>query len=108
MAKRKTIGDNPLDPIMPDQVMRPTEAITQPEKPSRNPVSSAKANRSSRQAPAAPESTKRTTSPSPSSAKTGAQAPSPTELIDRIKSLEQQTYYIEWLVGGAILIALLL
>jgi len=66
MAKRKTIGENPLDPIAPDRTMRRTDE------------SAAAAN-----AQSVDPATGRTGTPAP--ATQVAQPPSPADLVNRVR-----------------------
>ena len=84
MAKRKTIGVNPLDTLVPD-----------PKPGQWN------------KSPAAAQA--RSAGPSvPAPAAQVAPPPSPADLVNRVQSLEKENEFIKWLVGGAILLALLL
>lgn len=103
MAKRKTIGVNPLDTLVPDP---------KPDQPSKSPAA-AQARSAGRSAGSAktPISRSRPTvknSTVPAPAAQVAQPPAPANLISRIESLEKQNIYITWLVGGGILLLLLL
>jgi len=106
MAKRKTIGENPLDGIVPNPA-----SSRQEDKPAgQKPQSSI---------PASPASARRPAQPAPASRKpeigSGAHvrvapshAPSQKDLLSRIQSLEEQNAWIKWLAYGAIGLALLL
>jgi hypothetical protein len=103
MAKRKTIGVNPLDTLVPD---------LKPDQRSKSPAAA--------QA--------RSAGPSPDSARTPAprgrlkvkdntvtapaaqiaQPPSPADLMNRVQSLEKENAFIKLLVAGAILLAIML
>jgi hypothetical protein len=103
MAKRKTIRINPLDTLVSD----PTASRTGESH------AAAKA-----QSAGPTASVARTTTPgsqpkvkdgdAPAQAAKVTQLPSPADLVRRIQSLEQQNVYLGWLVGGAILLAVLL
>lgn len=106
MAKRKTIGENPLDAIVPDPV-----AGRQKDKPA--------AQKPQSPIPASPASTRRTMQPAPASRKpekgattpaqvTQSQPPTQKDLLSRIQSLEEQNAWVKWLAYGAIGLALLL
>jgi hypothetical protein len=82
MATRKTIRVNPLDSLVPDSTTHQT------------PIS--------RNQPKARDSHL------PVLASQIAEPPSPADLSSRIQSLEEQNKYISWLLGGAILLAVLL
>jgi hypothetical protein len=90
MAKRKTIGENPLDAV-PDRTARHQEETSAATNP--------------RPASAAIKFEKGTAT---SVQTTRTQSPPPQDLLSRIQSLEEQNEYIKWLVGGAILLAVLL
>lgn len=103
MAKRKTIGVNPLDPLVPDpKPVQPSEspaaAKAQPAGPSAG----------SARTPASRSRKKIKADPLPAPAAQVAQTPSPADLVNRVQSLEKENAYIKLLVGGAILLALLL
>ena len=98
MARRKTIGDNPLDAI---------EATSQ--RPA-VPVSPTESRRPAREALAAVE-LETGIATSLHAGRTQAlvlQAPDQLDLLGRIKSLEEQNVLMRWLVYGAIGLALLL
>jgi hypothetical protein len=82
MATRKTIRVNPLDSLVPDSTTHQTPT--------------------SRNQPKAKDSHL------PVLATQIAQPPSPANLSSRIQSLEEKSEYMMWLVGGAILLAVLL
>jgi hypothetical protein len=82
MATRKTIRVNPLDSLVPDPTTHQTST--------------------SRNQPKARDSHL------PALATQIAKPPSPADLSSRIQSLEEQNKYISWLLGGAILLAILL
>jgi hypothetical protein len=103
MAKRKTILVNPLDSLVPDpmtpqtgespaavetQFVGPASVITRAPTPSSQPRG--KDNNAS------------------SPATQVAQPPSPADVFSRIQSLEEQNEYMRWVVGGAILLAIML
>ncbi|NGZ11967.1 MAG: hypothetical protein CV088_21800 [Nitrospira sp. LK70] len=98
MAKRKTIRANPLDSLIPD-----------PERPLEH-----SSNRSV--SPPAGRKAKPLAQPIQAQIKTADMPrsiepqtpPQSTDLMHRIESLEQQSCYLGWLAGGAILLALLL
>lgn len=108
MAKRKTIGENPLDTIVPDRTTREKEqtaAATNPR--SAVPISTAETRLPARPASATVKSEKGTVISVPTS-RTQSPAPTQQDLLGRIQSLEEQNKYISWLLGGAILLAVLL
>jgi hypothetical protein len=82
MATRKTIRVNPLDTLVPDSTTQRTPT--------------------SRNQPKAKDSHL------PMLITQIAQPPSPGDLSSRIHSLEEKNEYMMWLVGGAILLAVLL
>ena len=103
MAKRKTIRDNPLDTLVPDAMRQqigesPAAAKTQSAGPvlieDRAPT------------PRSRSKGKDSTASSPTTQVT--QPSSPADLVNRIQSLEKENEYIKWLVGGAILLAIML
>jgi len=103
MAKRKTIGENPLDPIAPDRTMRRTdESAAAANAQSVDPATG----RTGTPAPRSRPKVKDSAVPAP--ATQAAQPPSPADLVNRVQSLEKENEFIKWLVGGAILLALLL
>ena len=109
MAKRKTIGENPLDPVMPDPAARQIEEKARGENPGpRSPVTPAKVSRSSGAASSRVAAPKQASAPAKSAAKPAAHPPSSAELLDRIQSLEQRNFYLEWVVGAAILLAIII
>ena len=100
MAKRKTIRVNPLDTLVPDPMTRQTgEAPAAVKTRSAGPASVIARKTTPRNQPKTKDS--RTSAPA-------AQPPSPADLTKRIQSLEEQNEYIKWLVGGAILLAVML
>jgi hypothetical protein len=106
MAKRKTIGENPLDSIVPDRTARhqeKTAAATNPRPAV--PVSTAEPRRPAQPASAAAKSEKGTAT---SVQTTRTQPPAQQDLLSRVQSLEEQNEYIKWFVGGAILLAIML
>ena len=103
MAKRKTIRVNPLDTLVPNP---------NPDQTGKSP-SAAKARSAGPAADSAGTTTswnqprvKDSTIPAP--ATHVAQPAAPADLSSRIKSLEEQNEYMRWVVGGAILLAVLL
>lgn len=82
MATRKTIRVNPLDSLVPDSTTHQTPTL--------------------RNQPKAKDSHIATVATQIS------EPPSPADLSSRIQSLEEQNKYISWLLGGAILLAILL
>ena len=87
MAKRRTIGENPLDAIMPD------------------PGSPVKERRPAQATPATVQSGKGTVTPTQAT-RTASQAQE--DLLGRIRSVEEQSELTKWLVYGAIALAILL
>ena len=103
MAKRKTIGENPLDTLVPDRTTRRTgESAAAANAQSVDPATG----RTGTPAPRSRPKVKDSTVPAP--ATQVAQPPSPADLSSRIQSLEEQNEYMRWLVGGAILLAIML
>ena len=103
MAKRKTIGENPLDALMPNPIVpRTTQSPASTDGHSEGRT----ANNLRTSSPRNKSRSKATPRPVPASPT--AQPPSPSDLLNRIQSLEQQNSYIAWLAGGAILLAVLL
>ena len=103
MAKRKTIRVNPLDTLVPDAMTRqigesPSAAYVQSVIPARGTTRAA----TTRNQPKARDNHV------PSFATPIAQPPASSDLVSRIQSLEKENEYIKWLVGGAILIAVLI
>lgn len=98
MAKRKTIRTNPLDSLVPD-AERPLE-------PSSRTSRSQPAERKTKPL-ARPIQSKLENADMPGSVQTPT-IPQTAELIHRVESLEQQSFYVRWFAGGAILLALLL
>jgi len=86
MAKRRTIGENPLDAIMPD------------------PGSPVKERRPAQATPATVQSGKGALTPSQATP-TASQAQE--DLVSRIQSVEEQSELTKWLVYGAIALAIL-
>ena len=106
MAKRKTIGENPLDAIVPDPVSSRQEDKPEAQKPqSPIPVSPASARRPVQPAPASRKPEKGLATPAQV---TRSQTPSQEDLLSRIQSVEEQSEWIKWLAFGAIGLALLL
>ena len=93
MAKRKTIRVNPLDTLVPDPMTRQTGEAPAAVK--------------TRSAGPASVIARKTTPRNQRKAK-GSRTSSPADLTSRIQSLEEQNEYIKWLVGGAILLAVML
>jgi hypothetical protein len=103
MAKRKTIGENPLDALMPNPIVpRNNQSPASTDGHSGGRTANNPRTSSPRNQPRAK------VTPAPVPASPAAQPPSPSDLLDRIQSLEQQNFYIAWLAGGAILLAVLL
>lgn len=102
MAKRRTIGDNPLDAVVP----YPTTPKTgkSPAAAAQSPDPSTGSTR--RTTPHEQPKAKDNHAPVPAAKVT--QSPSPPDLVSRIQSLEEQNEYIKWFVGGAILLAIML
>lgn len=103
MAKRKTIGVNPLDTLVPDP--KPDQPI---ESPAAAQARSAGPSAGSARTPASQSRPKVKDNTVPAPAAQIAQPPSPADLVNRVQSLEKENAYIKLLVGGAILLALLL
>jgi hypothetical protein len=82
MATRKTIRVNPLDSLVPDSTTHQTPTLRNQPKTKGSHI--------------------------PTVATQIAQPPSSSDLSSRIQSLEEQNKYISWLLGGAILLAVLL
>ena len=102
MAKRKTIRVNPLDTLVPDPVTRQTGELPAAAKSrSTDPVAGSARTTTQQNQPKAKDSHL------PTLATPVAQSPSPADLVSRVQSLEEQNEYIKWLVGGAILLAVL-
>ena len=100
MAKRKTIRINPLDTLVPD-------AMTHQTGESAEARSGGPASVIAQKAPS-PNQPKVKASHTPAPVTQVARPPSPADLSIRIQSLEEQNEYIKWLLGGAILLAVLL
>ena len=106
MAKRKTIGENPLDAIVPDPVVGRQENKSAAQKPqSPIPVSPASARQPVRPAPASRKSEKGAGTPVQVA---HSQTPPQQDLLSRIQFLEGQNVWVKWLAYGAIGLALLL
>ena len=106
MAKRKTIGDNPLDAILPDPVSgRQDETSAAPKARPPIPVSPAEAQRPTRPDQTVVKQEKGIATPVQV---TRSQTPSQEDLLSRIQSVEEQSEWIKWLAFGAIGLALLL
>lgn len=103
MAQRKTIGENPLDTLMPNSIVpltnqSPVSTDGHSEgRAANNPRASRPRNQLRAKVIPTPVPTSPAAEPTP-----------PPELLSRIQSLEQQNFYIAWLAGGAILLAVLL
>lgn len=103
MATRKTIRVNPLDTLVPDSTTHRTGGSPAAAKTrSAEPTSVIARTSTSRNQPRAKDSH------IPMLATQIAQPPSPADLSSRIQSLEEKNEYMMWLVGGAILLAVLL
>lgn len=98
MAKRKTIRTNPLDSLAPDteRPFKPSSGTSDSQPVERKPKPLGQ-----------PIQAHITNADIPRSIETPT-TPQTAELIHRIESLEQQSFYVRWLAGGAILLALLL
>jgi hypothetical protein len=106
MAKRRTIGENPLDAITPDPAAgRREEKFAEPKAQAPASVSSAKAKRSAQPTPKTSKLEKGAATPAES---TRSQSPSQKDLLIRIQSVEEQSAWIKWLAYGAIALALVL
>ena len=106
MAKRRTIGENPLDAITPNPAAgRGEEKFAEPKARRPAPITSAKPQRSARSTPKTVKHEKKAASPDES---IGSQPPSQKDLLNRIQSVEEQSALIKWLAYGAIALALLL
>ena len=106
MAKRRTIGENPLDAITPDPAAsRREEKFTEPKAQAPAPVSSAKTQRSAQPTPKAGKLEK---GAAISAQDTRSHSPSQKDLLSRIQYVEEQSAWIKWLAYGAIALALLL
>ena len=103
MAKRRTIGENPLDTLTPNPITRPISESSA----SADGHSEGKAANNPRASNPRDQTRVKVTLP-PVPASPAAEPSSPSELLGRIQSLEQQNFYIAWLAGGAILLAVLL
>lgn len=102
MAKRRTIGDNPLDAVVPDPLTELSASRRPPFKPQavgrkpRHPRNRVTVSRHPMQPERRP-----TTAPSPK--RTGAvpsPTPSPDSILHRIECLEQENQCMKWLVGA--------
>jgi hypothetical protein len=102
MDKRKTIRINPLDTLVPDPTTRRTG-----ESPAAFKAQSAGPTAGSTRTTAPRDQPKAKDSHLPTLATPVAQPPSPADLVSRIQTLEEQNAYIKWLLGGAILLAVL-
>jgi hypothetical protein len=103
MAKRKTIRVNPLDTLVLDPTTSRTgESSAAAKAQSAGPASIIAQTTTQRNQPRAKNSN------APTSAIQVAQPPSPADLLSRVQSLEEQNEYMKWLLGGAILLAIML
>ena len=103
MAKRKTIRVNPLDTLVPDTMTPQTgESSAAVKTQSAGPASVIAQTPTPRNQPKVKDSH------APAPATQVAQLPSPADLSIRIQSLEEQNEYMRWVVGGAILLAIML
>jgi hypothetical protein len=103
MAKRKTIRVNPLDTLVPDPKTHQTgESPAAFKAQSAGPAAGSPRTITQQNQPKAKDSHL------PTLATQVAQLPSPADLFSRIQSLEEQNQYMKWLVGGAILLAVLM
>jgi hypothetical protein len=101
MAKRTTIGENPLDTLVPDRTTRRTgESAAATNAQSVDPATGSTGTPTPRNQPKA--------SHLPTLATPVAQPPPPADIVSRIQSLEKENEYIKWLAVGAILLAILL
>ena len=103
MAKRKTIRVNPLDTLVPNSTTRLTG-----ESPAATKAQSADPAAGSTRTTAARKQPKAKDSHLPTLATEITQPPPSADLVSRVQSLEKQNEYIKWLVGGAILLAIML
>jgi hypothetical protein len=103
VAKRKTIGVNPLDPLVPGpKPDQPSESPATAQARSAGPSAGSALTATSGSRPKVKDSTV------PAPASQVAQPPSPADLVNRVQSLEKENEFIKWLVGGAILLAIML
>jgi hypothetical protein len=103
MAKRKTIGVNPLDPLVPaPNPDQPNESPAAAKAQSAGPSAKRPRPTTSRGRPKVKDNSV------PAPAAQIAQPPTPVDLSSRIQSLEKENEYMKWLVGGAILLAIML
>jgi hypothetical protein len=103
MATRKTIRVNPLDTLVPDSATNRTGGSPAAAKTrSAGPTSVITQTSTLQNQPKAKDSHL------PMLATQIAQPLSPADLSSRIQSLEEKNEYMMWLVGGAILLAVLL
>ena len=103
MDKRVTIRSNPLDTLVPRPTTRHTgESPAAANAQSAGPAAGSTRITTSRNQPKAKHSH------APAPATQVAQPPSSADLFSRIQSLEEQNEYMKWLVGGAILLAVLM
>ncbi len=103
MAKRKTIGVNPLDTLLPDP--KPDQLSTSP---SAAQTRSAGHSADSARPPTSRSRPKVKDSTVPAPAAQVAQPHSPADLMNRVQSLEKENAFIKLLVAGAILLAIML
>jgi len=102
MAKRKTIRVNPLDTLVPDPTtIRTGESPASAKAHSAGPAAGSARTTTQRDQPKAKDSHL------PTLARPVTQPPSPVDLLSRVQSLEEQNEYMKWLVGGAILLAII-
>jgi hypothetical protein len=103
MAKRKTIRVNPLDTLVPDPLTRrPGESPAAAKAQSAGPAAGSARTTTQQNQPKAKDSH------IPTLVTSVTQPPSPADLLSRVQSLEEQNEYMKWLVGGAILLAIML
>ena len=103
MAKRKTIRVNPLDTLVPGPATRQTG-----DSPAAANVHSAGPAAVISQTPPSPNQPKVKASHIPAPTAQVAKLPSAANLSSRVQSLEEQNEYMKWLLGGAILLAIML
>jgi hypothetical protein len=103
MAKRKTILVNPLDMLVPDTMRHQTGESPAAAKTRSAGPASVKAGAPTRQS-----QSRAKVSNASSPTTLVLQPPSPADIFSRIQSLEKENEYIKWLVGGAILLAIML
>jgi hypothetical protein len=104
MAKRVTIRANPLDTLVPNPMTRrtgvPPPAAAKAQ--SADPAAGSTRTTTARKQPTAKAS------PLPTLATEVTQPPPSADLVNRVQSLEKENEFIKWLVGGAILLAIML